>query len=115
MRPRIIWTIFRKEITEALRDRITLLVLVGLPLLMYPLMFLVTAQVTQHRAIVEDRRVSTVAVWGVGAAPLLEWLAPTNNRLRLELWQGIPASLRGELEAGRLPLPRRDHPSFRPP
>ena len=45
MRPRIIWTIFRKEITEALRDRITLLVLVGLPLLIYPLMFLVTAQI----------------------------------------------------------------------
>ena len=36
MRPRIIWTIFCKEITEALRDRVTLLVLVGLPLVLYP-------------------------------------------------------------------------------
>ena len=79
MRPRIIWTIFRKEITEALRDRITLLVLVGLPLVFYPVAFVTTSQVTAHRAIVEDRRVSTVAVWGIGATPLLEWLTPTNN------------------------------------
>jgi sodium transport system permease protein len=103
MRPHIVWTIFRKEITEALRDRVTLLVLVGLPLVTYPLAFVTTSQVTEHRARAEDRRVSTVAVWGVGAAPLLDWLAPTNNRFKLELWQGISASLRGELEAGRMP------------
>src|ERR1035437_3271080 len=103
MRPHIVWTIFRKEITEALRDRVTLLVLVGLPLVTYPLAFVMTSQVTEHRARAEDRRVSTVAVRGVGAAPLLDWLAPTNNRFKLAPWQGIPASLRGELEAGRMP------------
>ena len=37
MRPHILWTIFRKELTEALRDRVTLLVMIGLPLLIYPL------------------------------------------------------------------------------
>jgi sodium transport system permease protein len=114
MRPRIIWTIFRKEITEALRDRVTLLVLVGLPLVFYPVMFVTTSQVTEHRALVVDRRVSTVAVWGVGASPLLDWLAPTNNRLKLEPWQGIPASLRRELEAGRLPPAQPGHPPLLP-
>lgn len=111
MRARIICTIFCKEITEALRDRVTLLVLVGLPLVFYPVVFVTTSQVTEHRAMIVDRRVSTVAVWGVGVSPLLDWLAPTNNRLKLELWQGIPASLRRELEAGRL---QPGHPPLRP-
>lgn len=114
MRPRIVWTIFRKEITEALRDRLTLLVLVGLPLLVYPLTLMTTVQVTKHRAMVEERRVSTLAVWGVGASPLLDWLAATNSRLRLQPWLGIPSSLRNELEAGRLPPPPRSRPAFRP-
>jgi hypothetical protein len=114
MRPRIIWIIFCKEITEALRDRVTLLVLVGLPLVLYPVMFVTTSRVAEHTAMVEDRRVSTVAVWGVGASPLLDWLAPTNNRLKLEPWRGIPASLRRELEAGRLPPAHPGHPPLLP-
>ena len=104
MRLPIIWIIFCKEITEALRDRITLLVLVGLPLLIYPLGMLMTVGVTKHQAAVEDLQVSTVAVWGVGATPLVAWLTPTNNRLKLERWQDIPALLRSQLEAGRLQL-----------
>ena len=102
MRLSIIWIIFRKEITEALRDRVTMFVLIGLPLLLYPLGLLTTIGVTQHFAAVEDRQVSNVAVWGVGAAPLFDWLTPTNHQLKLERWENIPATLRSELEAGRL-------------
>jgi len=105
MRLPIIWIIFCKEITEALRDRITLLVLVGLPLLIYPLAVMTMTGVTKHQAAVEDRQVNTVAVWGVGAAPLLDWLAPNTNRFKLERWQNIPATVRSELEAGRLQPP----------
>jgi sodium transport system permease protein len=115
MRPRIVWTIFQKEITEALRDRVTLLVLVGLPFVAYPLTMLLTVKVIEHQAFVEDRRVSSIAMWGVGAATLVDWLAPTNNRLKLERWQGIPASLRSELEAGRLQPPARTNPPSAPP
>ena len=35
MRPHILWTIFRKEIREALRDRRTLTVMVLIPVLLY--------------------------------------------------------------------------------
>ena len=112
MRLSIIWIIFCKEITEALRDRITLLVLVGLPLLIYPLGMLMSAGVTKHQAAVVDLQVSTVAVWGEGATPLVAWLTPTNNRLKLERWQDIPARLRSQLEAGRLQLaPQTNLPS----
>ena len=105
MRLSIIWIIFRKEITEALRDRVTLFVLVGLPLLLYPVGLLTTIGVTQHFAAVEDRQVSNVAVWGVGAAPLFDWLNATNHQLKMERWQNMPATLRSELEAGRLEPP----------
>jgi sodium transport system permease protein len=105
MRLSIIWIIFRKEVTEALRDRVTLLVLIGLPLLIYPLSIMTMMGVTKHQAAVEERQVNTVAVWGVGATSLIDWLAPSTNRFKLERWQAIPASLRSELEAGRLQPP----------
>lgn len=105
MRLPIIWIIFCKEITEALRDRITLLVLVGLPLLIYPLAVVSITKVSEHEAAVEDRQINTVAVWGVGATPVFDWLAPGTNRLKLERWLEIPAPLRSQLEAARLQPP----------
>ena len=114
MRPGIIWTIFRKEITEALRDWVTLLVLVGLPIVIYPLTAAVMVMVMEHQVAMEDRRIVNVALWGVGAAPLVGWLTPTNNQLKLERWRGIPASLQAELEAGRLQPPTDTHPSSEP-
>jgi len=105
MRLRIIWIIFCKEMTEALRDRTTLLVLMGLPLLIYPLAVVTLTGVTKHLATVENRHVNTVAVWGVGATPLLGWLTPSDNHLTFERWLGIPAAIRSDLEAGRLQSP----------
>ena len=107
MRLSIIRIIFFKEITEALRDRVTLFVLVGLPLLIYPLAMVAIGGVAKHLEAVQDRQVNTVAVWGAGAAPLFDRLNATNSYLTLERWRGIPAALRAELEAGRLPLPAR--------
>jgi len=110
MRWHIIWTIYRKELTEALRDRVTLLVLIGLPLLLYPLGTFTTFQVAKQQITSEQRRVLKVAVWGVGGVPLYDWLSPTNQRLKLERWLGAPASLRGELEAGRMQPPPQTNP-----
>ena len=113
MRLPIVWIIFCKEITEALRDRVTLLVLVGLPLLIYPLAIFTTTSVANHQAAVEDRQVTTVAVWGVGATPLVDWLTLTNSRLRTERWLGMPDQLRTQLVAGRLqPPPPTRSPSL---
>ncbi len=115
MRPRIIWTIFRKEITEALRDRPTLIVLIALPLLVYPLMLFTTMQVTRRQAVIEDQRVFKIAVWGTGAAPLLDWLRPATNRLTVERWLGIPEPMRQGLASGRLQPPNlTNHPPQSP-
>ena len=114
MRASIINIIFRKELTEALRDKVTLLVVVGLPLLIYPLAVVFMTGVTKHLEEVKDRHVNTVAVWGSGAQPMFDWLAASNSFLTVERWRGIPGDLRNEIEAGRvIPLEQTNPPSPR--
>lgn len=120
MRARIILTIFRKELTEALRDRLTLLVMIGLPFLLYPLLMLGIVSFAQKKVASEQQRVVKVAVWAADAQPLLDWLESTNRRLTLERWLGAPETLREDLTAGRLepptaPAAPSPPPTARPP
>ncbi|HEU0038179.1 MAG TPA: ABC transporter permease, partial [Verrucomicrobiae bacterium] len=66
MRFHIVWTIFCKEITESLRDRLTLAVVIGLPLLVYPLLILGLTKLQKVHAETEEDRISRVALWGDG-------------------------------------------------
>jgi sodium transport system permease protein len=100
MRPQIVWTIFRKEITEAMRDRLTLIVMLGLPILIYPLLVTLLARIQRTHEAAEDKRVSNVAVWGE-ADQLIEFLRRINT-LKLELWKDIPAELSRAFDAGDL-------------
>lgn len=104
MRLPVVWTIYRKEITEALRDRVTLLVVIGLPMLLYPLLFIGITKVQKTQEVAEDKRASKIAVWGAAPAPLLDWLKRTNT-LALESWGGLPDSLRRDFEAGKFQPP----------
>jgi sodium transport system permease protein len=79
MRARIVWIIFRKEITEALRDRLTLAVVIGLPILLYPLMILGLTKLQRSHEESEENRVSRVAIWGEAPAQLLAHLTSTNG------------------------------------
>lgn len=105
MRPRIIWTIFCKELTEALRDRITLAVVLGLPLLLYPVMIISLSKVQRSQAASEDRRVSRITIWGESPALLLTRLQRTNTLALLAPWLAAPAGLRADIESGRLAPP----------
>jgi sodium transport system permease protein len=60
--------VLRKELRETLRDRRTLAVMVLFPLVVYPLMSLVLAQVMATKQTADDARASRVAVvlWGQG-------------------------------------------------
>jgi len=59
---------FGKEIREALRDRRTLAVMILLPLVVYPLLSLVAAQVAMGREKNREERPSSVAFSGTGPA-----------------------------------------------
>ena len=112
MRPQIVWTIFRKEVTEALRDRLTLTVVIVLPILLYPLMVMMLGKLQSSQAEREEQRVSQVAIWGEAPAPLLNWLGSTNH-LEIKTWTGAPPAIKAGLETGRFrpPAPEKDRES----
>jgi sodium transport system permease protein len=105
MRWKIAVTIFRKEFLEALRDRRTLIMLVGIPLLLYPLMILVSSRLVESEMEASKERPSTIAVWGDAPAPLLEYFK-SREKLKVSLWLGAPESLRKDLDAGRVAAPK---------
>ena len=107
MRLSIVFTIFRKEITEALRDRITLFVVIVLPMLVYPLMITGVGKLQRSHEATEDKRASIIAVWGEASPLVLEWLRRSNT-LTLEIEKGLPDPLRQDFAAKRLTAPRVD-------
>ena len=70
MRIRVALVILRKELTETLRDRRTLTMMIALPLVLYPLLMIGFSklQVSQREATVG--RTSRIAVWGAPPADL---------------------------------------------
>ena len=69
------WVVFRKELRETLRDRRTLMVMLAIPILLYPVMLIATEQL----ALLGMRRIesepATVGVAGPASAELVEFLS----------------------------------------
>jgi len=99
MRAHIAWIIFRKELTETLRDRRTLFMMIGLPILLYPMMIIAVGWFQESQAETREERASTIAVWGEAPAALAHDLAAA-GRLTLQPWAGVPADVREALAAG---------------
>ena len=76
------WVVFRKELRETLRDRRTLVVMVAVPILLYPVLLVATEQF----ALLGIRRIESVAsqvgVAGPASDDVLEFLA-SNEDLEL--------------------------------
>jgi sodium transport system permease protein len=97
--PRHVILTFGKELREALRDRRTLAIMILLPLVVYPLLSMLAAQVASGREKQREARPSTIAL--VGAGPAREALASQvakNPTIFVLLPQGTPA----DVEQGRL-------------
>jgi sodium transport system permease protein len=90
---------FGKELREALRDRRTLAVMILLPLVVYPLLSLLAAQVALGREKTREERASIVGFSGTG--PARDALEPRlrSNPTFFVLSQGGSA---GDVETGRL-------------
>lgn len=110
MRLGIIWTILRKELLEALRDRRTLIRLILIPALLYPLFALGVSKLIGSETAAMAARPSRVAVWGrmpeTFAGPLQK-----ADRLDLVPWAGAPDDVRKGLEAGTLDPPPYPDPA----
>ena len=71
MRFDIIKTVFFKELRELLRDRRSLLVMFGLPLVFYPILTIVTASVGQNRQEQLRQEQAKIVLINQGSAPQL--------------------------------------------
>ncbi|NUN14124.1 MAG: CPBP family intramembrane metalloprotease [Myxococcales bacterium] len=62
MNRRAIWTIFRKEVTETLRDKRTLYPMILIPLVLYPALLLLVTQVASVQQTALEQQVTQVAL-----------------------------------------------------
>jgi sodium transport system permease protein len=99
MRPHIAWHVFRKELRETLRDRRTLAMMVGLPLLLYPLMIMGVSALSDSQREASETRPSTIAIWGDAPPELRDLLAA--NKIVVKSTQPAPDAP---------PIPREPEP-----
>ena len=102
MRLPIVWTIVRKELRDSLRDRRTLIMMVGLPVLLYPLLILGSVKLAETRRESSEERTSLVALWGEAPAALRERLEGA-EKIKVTGSAGepeeLPAAASGDSEA----------------
>lgn len=104
MRPSIILTIARKELLETLRDRRTLFMMVGLPILLYPMLIIAFSWFQESQDEAREERRSTVAVWGEAPSPLLNSLREA-SRIDVAPGAALPGDVRRGLASGALSAP----------
>lgn len=104
MRLRILRVIFRKELIESLRDRRTLFMMVGLPILLYPLLIFGMSRLQESQQEARQQRDSVVAVWGAAPESLAARFAGA-PRLEVTPWAGAPAEVRRSIESGSVEAP----------
>ncbi|MBI5280904.1 MAG: CPBP family intramembrane metalloprotease [Candidatus Solibacter usitatus] len=104
MRPATVWIIFRKELLEALRDRRTIFMMIGLPILLYPLLMIGMSRLQEGQEAAQTARASRVAVWGELPAELEARLLKP-GKMELLGWKGAPQGIRDGLKASRLDAP----------
>ncbi len=85
------WVVFRKELRETLRDRRTLIVMVAIPILLYPVLLIATEQF----ALLGIRRIeseaSRVAVTGPASDDVIEFLASDGELALLDVPDPVEA------------------------
>lgn len=104
MRIATVLTIARKELREALRDRRTLLLMVGLPVLVYPLAILGMSKLQENQEAAQTAKKSQVAVWGEVPMELVGKLTE-KQRIDVLPWHAVPSGLRAKLEKGAIQTP----------
>lgn len=72
---RIVRTIYFKELLDTFRDKRTLIAMIGVPILLYPALFIVGTQVTIVQQTRIEGQVSRLALMGDGAGFARSWLA----------------------------------------
>lgn len=99
MRCRTVYTILRKELLETLRDKKTLIAMIGLPVVLYPLLIIVVGQVAIMQVSKVDEAESVVAVMGDDTGKVIGWLEEIDKIKVAEPEDPETELLDGELDA----------------
>ena len=110
MRFSVALVVFRKEMLETLRDKRTLISLVLLPMLLYPLFALLMSRLADADMQQLEARQSRVAVWGT-LTPEVEAALTEDKKIELFSWRGVPDDLRQALEKGEIIPPEPPPPA----
>lgn len=101
MRFRQVWTIYRKELLESFRDRRTLMMMVGFPVLIYPLLIMGMARLQESQEEATSARQSVVDIWGNAPADLVSLLKEQQFNVRTN--EGLPGDVAAKLQSGEYP------------
>lgn len=104
IRPRTVATIWKKEISETLRDRRTLFFMLVLPVILYPMLMMGFSRLAESESEATLAKASTVAVWGQ-PSPALERELASRPKLTIRRDLAVPDSIRVQLAEGRLRQP----------
>ena len=114
MKARIVRTIFFKELLDTFRDRRTLIAMVGVPVVLYPALFILATQATLIQQSRMEKTRAKVAVTGEDASRIVGWLeaeekievTPSDDPLadldagKLDAVVTVPAGVAEALETG---------------
>lgn len=108
MNPRVVYTLFAKELLDTARDKRTLVMMVGVPVLLYPLMMLVGLQVALLQQSHMDETLSRVAL-APGVPPeVAGWMAAAPKIALASPDDAHAALVRGEVDAVLVGPPAAD-------
>jgi sodium transport system permease protein len=104
LRPRIVATIWKKEISETLRDRRTMFIMLVLPVLLYPMLLMGFTRLAESESEAALAQPSKIAVWGVVPEALQQEFS-SRSHLVVRPWLGAPAGIKAALEQQALEAP----------
>ncbi len=104
MRPRILLSIYRKEVLEALRDRRTLFMMIALPILLYPLLMIGMSRLQEGQAAAQTAKTSNIAIWG-NLPPGFASYLKDKSKVVLMPWAGATPEVRKGIEEGQFDVP----------
>lgn len=104
MRLSTVFTIARKELREALRDRRTIFMMVGLPILIYPLAILGMSKLQESQQEAQTAKTSRVAIWGEIPPEIVNRMS-ADKKVEALPWHRVPQSVRQGLEDGTYSTP----------
>ena len=103
MNTRVVLTIVRKELLETLRDKRTLIAMIGIPLVLYPALFLIVTQVITLQQAKMEEKPSRVALVEPAAPVLREWLSGLEKIELVSAADPRAAIQAGEIDAAIVP------------